>query len=152
MRKRLGKVWEGFTLVELVIVIAIVGILAAIAIPRFIDIRTQAYIGQRDGIVSAVRAGILTAAARSQAASADPATFPPNLEAAWGGVPGGALGLAGAPCVAANPCFELVVTGGVIEDGWKQTDAGGTTYTFDTTKVTGEDKVYTYTPATGRFE
>ena len=48
MLQKLRSNQKGFTLIELMIVIAIIGILAAIAIPNFIAYRDKAYCGQAE--------------------------------------------------------------------------------------------------------
>lgn len=152
MRRRIA---QAFTLVELVIVIAIIGILAAIAIPRFIDIRSEAYISQRDGIVGSVRSGILTVAAKNQVAGGT-GTFPTNLEQVWNtiGTTGGALGAAGDDCIASTTgkaCFETIMEGGYIDSHWEITTVTNPfRYTF--TPPVGSVQAYDYDNTKGTFQ
>jgi len=46
---------KGFTLIELVLVIVVLGILAAIAVPRFVDLKTDATIAAKRATQSTVK-------------------------------------------------------------------------------------------------
>ena len=52
------KLQQGFTLIELMIVVAIIGILAAIAIPAYQDYTQRAQVGEAFTIVSAAKTAI----------------------------------------------------------------------------------------------
>ena len=51
----MSKQQQGFTLVELIVVIVILGILAATALPRFINVTTEARGAAVDGVAGAIR-------------------------------------------------------------------------------------------------
>lgn len=59
--KNRNTISSGFTLIELVIVITIIGILSALAFSRYIDIQTQARIAKAQAIYGAIRTAAILA-------------------------------------------------------------------------------------------
>lgn len=56
---RILKNQKGFTLIELVIIIILIGVLAAIAVPKYVDLRENAVIANAQATLDSGRAAIL---------------------------------------------------------------------------------------------
>ena len=98
----LNKRAQGFTLVELVVVIVILGILAATALPRFVTLQQDARFAAANGMAGGVRSAVTVAQARYMATGNMAATTVDMvgaagvLVAAGTGIPTGAAGGIGA--------------------------------------------------------
>ncbi len=133
---------SGFTLVELVVVIALLGILAAVAIPRYASYTKEARIAALNGLASSVRSAVEVAQARyiATAASSSPVTMADGVTTVDVGTAGAVIGV------------PLSTAGGIDNavsvDGTFAYTAGGAVGTFKFASDVAGCNV-TYTAATG---
>ena len=114
----------GFTLIELVIVIVLLGALTATAVPIFTNLQDEANVAAEEAVIGNVRSAISLSYANA-AVSGSPA-FPSTLDSAS----------AGSTASETNPFFGTVLVDPIVQD-WSKNASGhyvgpaGEAYAYD---------------------
>jgi len=123
---------KGFTIIELIIIIVILGVLAVSAVPIYYNLTGDAKESSEKGVVGNVRAGIMLYYVNSAKDGGGTPAYPSTLDSCANG----------STASDSNPFFATVVQGGVTE-GWSKTDAGQ--------YIGPAASTFTYTSSTGAF-
>jgi len=139
-----GKIRNGFTMIELVFVIVVLGILAAIAIPKLVATRDDAQIAKGRSDVAAIRSAIVnerqTRLLQGDSAYTNQLDDSSNYNAAG-------ETLFDNNGTAANSLLQYGIISASGNGHWLKTGANAYTYT-----VLGDPVAFTYTPTGGIFD
>ncbi len=124
---------SGFTLIELILIIIILGILSISTMPKFMDLKQESRISERKAVVSAVKSGIELYRASKHVSDPAKISYPLILDRETNG-----------PC---KKCFSEVLNIPLEDSTWIKVD--DSTYRYEDGK---NIKTYVYNNTNGVFE
>lgn len=139
---------RGFTLIELIVVILILGILGATALPKFVNVENEAHIGSHQGVAGAWQAAVMLTHAKWLAAGKPGAggieiDTGVNVEMNSAGWP---INISGTTTIDATGCATL--WGLLLQNNAPTVVSAATGGDYSTSATSGTNCAFNYTKTT----